>query len=131
MFKACLRWFWLTRLLFQGHPLTTETHRSFFTQPKAGLLSVSHQRHDTWQTRPFSRYQLYCWTQEHCLRYTVDETHTKIPHADSRKWTNRGLKTCPTLRLSQVQSRDRRQKLATFTEKMFNTTIILIIGWNL
>ncbi len=71
---------------FKAAP-SLQRHRGAFAQPKAWLLCISHQRHQTWQARPFFRYQLHCWTQGPWISIAVYETLTTNSHDYSIEWT--------------------------------------------
>lgn len=87
--KQCaslLKWLWLRRVVVSRPPPHYREYRGTFAQPKARLLYIIHQRHQTWQARLFSHYQQHCWTQGPWLRITVYETHTTNSHDYSREW---------------------------------------------
>lgn len=125
---------------FKAAP-SLQTHRGAFAQPKAWLLCISHQRHQTWQARPFSCYQLHYWTQGPWLRITVYETHSTNSHDYFRKWTtgvwarvqnisNTIVIQCPTQRWKRNTV---FFPLITDRKKItnFNGITTLTLGWDI
>lgn len=125
---------------FKAAP-SLQTHRGAFAQRKAWLLYISHQRHQTWQTRPFSRYQPHCWTQGPWLR----DMHTTNSYDYSKEWTSQdstsfqrnrfpmsdpgGKTKTKTQQLSSFLSFSVELQTANITN--FNAIIALIMGWDI